>query len=225
MMWKVFIFAFLAVGVLGDIEIPNDKREQLKQILTEQCKKAGAEDKVPDVETAGRNFIECVKGLFDINQIKNEIEAAKPVGALDEVFKKYCAKSPQLNGCIDALFDGVTPCVPTENRGHIATAKNSTRQLIDFICYKDGDRIALFIAEGGPECMGQSTESVKQCFAKVQENKDEIKNYSDEEKCAKFDEVSTCVGDRSGEVFHPTPGIMAESLFRFIRKGLPCTPK
>ena len=35
-----------------------------------------------------RSFFDCVKGLFDADTLKKEIEDAKPNGALDEVFKK-----------------------------------------------------------------------------------------------------------------------------------------
>ncbi|KAG6439695.1 hypothetical protein O3G_MSEX000998 [Manduca sexta] len=57
-------------------------------MLAAQCRKMGAEDKVKDVESSVRNFVECLRGIVDPQAIKKEIEEAKPKGELDEVFKK-----------------------------------------------------------------------------------------------------------------------------------------
>ena len=57
-------------------------------------------------------------------------------------FTRYCAKTPELKTCIYTLLDGVSPCLDPKAQEHMTLVKNGTNQLIDFVCYKDGDRIA-----------------------------------------------------------------------------------
>ncbi|KAL0891939.1 hypothetical protein ABMA27_015180 [Loxostege sticticalis] len=226
MMWKMVFVACLAVGVLADFELPDaDKQKMIKEVITAQCKKNGAEDKVADVENAGKTFVDCMKAQIDVSTIQKEIEEAKPNGALDEVFGKYCAKSPQLKGCFNALIDSVAPCLDANVRDQADSIKNGTAQLLDFVCYKDGDRIALFIAEGGPECFRDKAEKLRTCGENIKNSFTSIedaKKLSLAEKCGKFDELSTCVVKALEECETPTPGNMAESLLKYVRKGSPC---
>ncbi|XP_047020578.1 27 kDa hemolymph protein-like [Helicoverpa zea] len=226
MMLRTIVFAFLAVAVLAEeFNLPEDKAAQLRAMLVQQCKKNNAEDKVDQVENVGKSFVNCVKSLFDMETLKKEIEEAKPNGALDEVFKKYCAKTPELKSCIYNLLDGVSPCLDGNMRDQINSAKNGTDQFIDFICYKDGDRIALFIAEGGPQCFQSKANEIRTCAENIKEgfkSVDEVKSLTLAQKCAKFDELSSCVVNKLEGCETPTPANMAESLFRFVRKGSPC---
>ncbi|CAG9784888.1 unnamed protein product [Diatraea saccharalis] len=212
-------------GVIAELEVSEDQRQTIKNAIREQCKKNGAENKVEEIENAGKNFVDCVKGLIDIETVKQEIEEAKPKGALDEVFGKYCAKSPQFKTCIHTIVDTVAPCLETKIQEHVETIKNGTDQLIDFVCFKDGDRIALFIAEGGPECFQQKANDIKACGEKLRDslpNVEAAKKLSLTERCGKFDELTTCIVNELEKCSNPTPGNMAESLFRFVRNGTPC---
>ncbi|CAB3243053.1 unnamed protein product [Arctia plantaginis] len=226
MLMKTIIFAILAVGALAqEFTLQRLPSIELKNMLTTQCQKNGAEDKVDEVENSGKAFVECVKGLIDVDTLKREIEEARPNGALDEVFKKYCAKTPQLKSCIHNLLDGVTPCVDTEAKGHITEAKNATDLLIDFVCYKDGDRIALFIAEGGPQCFQSKVNEIKTCGDTLKNSVssvEEAKNLTIEQRCAKYDELVTCVVGKLETCDTPTPSNMFESLAKYVRNSTPC---
>ncbi|XP_022816089.1 27 kDa hemolymph protein-like [Spodoptera litura] len=226
MMLKAIVFATLAVAVLGDdFSLGEDKRVQMREILREYCKKNNAEDKFEDVQNAGKVFIDCLKGLVNVETLQNEIEEAKPNGALDEVFKKYCAKTPQLKTCIQNLFDGMSPCLSNEAREKLPVAMNGTTQLIDFVCYKDGDRIALFIAEGGPQCFQSKANDIRECGAKIKESFPSIeaaKSLGLAGTCGKWDEVTSCIVNKLETCETPTPGNMAESLFNFVRRATPC---
>ncbi|XP_046960158.1 27 kDa hemolymph protein-like [Vanessa cardui] len=228
MIWKTVLLALFAVGVLAEYKVTEEHRQQMKAGLTAFCRGNGAEDKVDEVEAKVTSFVECVKALIDVETIKKEVEEAKPNGALDEVFKKYCEKSPQLKTCIHTLTNGLSPCMGAALRDHIGMANNGSDQLIDFVCHKDGDRIALFIAEGGPECIQEKVNEVRECFMKVKENiqnVEEFKKMTLVEKCTKYDEFSACAVKALEGCSTPTPGNMAESLFRFVRKGTPCAKK
>ncbi|XP_047986346.1 27 kDa hemolymph protein-like [Leguminivora glycinivorella] len=227
MLRYVFVVV-LAVGVLGEYQVTEEHKQQVKNAIEEVCKKANAEDKATEVQNAINAFSDCLKGLFNVDQIKAEIEEAKPNGALDEVFKKYCAKSSQLKTCINTAITGVTPCVPTEYRVHLPAATNTTDQLIDFVCYKDGDRIALFIAEKGPECFTEKLNDMKACAETLKDSVGSVeaaKALSTEEKCKKLDALSACVVTKLEACENPTPANMVESLYKFIKKASPCNTK
>ncbi|XP_072940810.1 27 kDa hemolymph protein-like [Epargyreus clarus] len=225
MIWKTVFVAIFAMGVLAEYQVTDEQRNQVKEMIKQACTKNGAADKVGEVEEKIKGFVECVKSLFDAEVVKKEIEDAKPNGSLDEVFKKYCAKSPQLKTCIHSLTSGVTPCLDSSVREHIGAADNATDQLIDFICYKDGDRIALFIAEGGPECFQEKANSIRECGMKFKESVGSVENaksLSSQEQCKLFDELTSCVVNALEGCSTPTPANMAESLFRYVRNGTPC---
>uniref|UniRef100_A0AAU6PAU0 Venom peptide n=1 Tax=Comana monomorpha TaxID=1555636 RepID=A0AAU6PAU0_9NEOP len=225
MIWKTLFVAFFATVVLAEYQIPEDRRQQIRSTITEHCKKNGAEDKVEQVENAGKNFVECIKGLIDPQTIQNEIAAARPKGELDVVFKKYCDKSSQFKGCFHSLVSGIEPCMEQRVRDHIGEANSAVDQLIDFVCFKDGDRIALFIAEGGPECFGQKSAAIRDCAENITKSVHSVeaaKALSINEQCGKFDELTTCIVSSLEQCSSPTPANMMDSLFRYIRKDSPC---
>ncbi|CAH2235097.1 27 kDa hemolymph protein-like [Pararge aegeria] len=224
MFWKAILITTLAIGALAEFQINETQRNQMKEYITAYCKKNGAEDKVDEVMTSITNFSECVMGIFNVETLKTEIENAKPNGALDEVFKKYCAKSPQLKTCIHSMTSGVAPCLDSNIRDEIGFADNATDRLIDFVCNRDGEMIALFIAKGGPECFQEKFNDIRECASKIKDikNVDEAKKLTLNEQCAKYDEFSTCVVNVLETCSTPTPGNMAESLFRFLRRSTPC---
>ncbi|CAG9560667.1 unnamed protein product [Danaus chrysippus] len=225
--WKLkrFLNINLIVGVLAEYKVTDEQREHVKEMIKNVCKKNNAEDKVDEVVNKIKQFVDCLMGLFDFNTVRQEIEAAKPKGALDEVFKKYCEKSPQLKTCIHDVTAAVSPCLDQSQRERIPYADSATDQLIDFVCYKDGDRIAMFIAEGGPECFRDKASAIESCTTGIKSilsNFDEAKKLKLADQCKKVDELTSCVVKALEECDTPTPGNMAESLFRYIRKDSPC---
>ncbi|KAK6637628.1 hypothetical protein RUM44_008050 [Polyplax serrata] len=175
---------------------------------------------------------ECIKGLVDINQLQEEMEKAKPTGDLDSVFKKYCKKTPEFKGCVSTFTDSLKPCLEEEEKQGMATVLNVTEQLAEFICYKEGDRIALFIAEGGPECLESSKDDVWKCvetvFKKHIPNTEEV-TINDiplllfkAEQCKDFHNLQTCVVKQLEKCKEPTPANIIDSLFNFVKKATPC---
>lgn len=62
------------------------------------------------------------------------------------------------------LTTTVEPCLePKEIEGQNTFVKIFTN-LLNFVCYKDGDQIALFIAEKGPECFEDKKDYLLDCF-------------------------------------------------------------
>jgi hypothetical protein len=56
--------------------------------------------------------------------------------------KRYCAKTPSFKKCFVEVTDAVKPCFAEKERANLKTVYNVTEQLAEFICYKEGDRIA-----------------------------------------------------------------------------------
>lgn len=56
------------------------------------------------------------------------------------------------------------PCLePKEIEGKRTFVK-IFKNLLNFVCYKDGDQIALFIAEKGPECFNERKDDIITCI-------------------------------------------------------------
>ncbi|XP_026333247.1 27 kDa glycoprotein-like [Hyposmocoma kahamanoa] len=227
MIWKTLFIALLAVGAYAEVQIPNDQA-QYDTMLSNYCTKNGASEHLQDVKAAITAFGDCLKGLIDIETITDEIKKAMPNGELDEVFKKYCEKTPQLKNCLYTMLEGVKPCMDSAIRSHIGDIKNGTSQLLEFICYKDGDRIALFYAEGGPACLQSKIAELRDCGQKLKDSVstvEEAKAMSLDTQCHKYDELTSCMVTELEKCDTPTPGNMAESLFKYIRNTSPCPKK
>lgn len=62
------------------------------------------------------------------------------------------------------LTTAVEPCLDAQEIGHKQTFVNIFTNLLNFVCHKDGDQIALFIAEKGPECFNAKKDGLTRCF-------------------------------------------------------------
>lgn len=61
---------------------------------------------------------------------------------MDEVFGKYCKKVPEIMYCIKNVTEAAKPCFEDKEKESLKIGLNITESLINFMCYKDGDRIA-----------------------------------------------------------------------------------
>ncbi|CAG9132781.1 unnamed protein product [Plutella xylostella] len=212
-------------GVTAEYKLSDEQKNKFHDMVLAQCQKNKADGSAQQVEAAGNDFLKCFGDIIDPKTLRDEIEAAKPNGALDEVFKKYCAKSAQLKTCVHTLTGTISPCLDAGARQHLPLLDNGTDQLLDFVCYKDGDRIALFIAEQGPECIQAKMPAIRACVEPLLGNEAQaaqLETLTLNEQCAKADALFACVVKALEQCDTPTPANMAEALFRFVRKGSPC---
>lgn len=56
------------------------------------------------------------------------------------------------------------PCLEEKESDGVNTFVKIFTNLLNFVCYKDGDQIALFIAEKGPECFKEQKDGLIDCF-------------------------------------------------------------
>ena len=115
---------------------------EVQNLVEKKCEKNGGPTAF---DTAKKGIIDigtCLKSLVNATQLQMEMEAAKPTGDLDEVFKKYCQKTPILKQCVLDFTNSLEPCFEPLERANKPIVLNITNSLLDFICFKEGDRIA-----------------------------------------------------------------------------------
>lgn len=211
----------------------HDIKNKSTVIFKEKCEKNGGPEAFTNAENSFKGFTGCLESLVNTTVLQREIEDAKPTGQVDEVFKKYCAKTPQFKGCFRDMTEAAKPCFTPDERNNLKTVYNVSEQLAEFICFKEGDRIALFIAEGGPECIQEKGEEIQSCLNSTVGSNYNItpNNFSvdsipeisfGEKECKQMQNLQKCVVSSLETCSQPTSANIVESLFNFIRKATPC---
>lgn len=85
---------------------------------------------------------ECIEAQVNVTAVQEELEEAKKTGSMDEVFAKYCKKIPDVMSCVKKVNEAVKECLEDKEKDSLKILSNITESLLDFACFKDGDRIA-----------------------------------------------------------------------------------
>ncbi|GLH14228.1 27 kDa hemolymph protein [Gryllus bimaculatus] len=212
--------------------VPSE--EEAKELLKNKCERLGGAGAYERVETAQEDFKSCVMSLVNVTELQQEMEEAKPTGDLDTVFRKYCRKSPIFTDCINNFTATLDPCLEEREKESKKIVQNITESLLGFLCFKEGDRIALFIAEGGPECLQSKQEEIQHCANTT------VGKYMpategtggplsqipllvlDEKECQSIQQFQECMVSSLEKCSEPTPANIVESLFNFVVKMTPC---
>ncbi|XP_023940490.2 27 kDa glycoprotein [Bicyclus anynana] len=219
-------------GKLDENQVTEMKNKTV-EVFKKKCEENAGAGAYQKAEKAFLEFSTCLKSLVDYEKLSQEIEDAKPNGKVDEVFKEYCHKTPQFKGCFNNITETVKPCFSAEEQKHLKTVHNITEQLAEFVCFKEGDRIALFISENGPQCIQEKQAEIEKCLNSTIDTKMQFdaKNMSldnlptikfDEEQCNKLGELQICIVSALETCSAPTSANIVESLFKFARKATPC---
>lgn len=192
--------------------------------IKQRCDQRGGEGTYDKIVETREKFVTCMQGLMDADTIKAEIEEAKKTGSMDEVFGKYCNKRPKIQSCLDMVTDKVKLCLDDNEKDALNITLDIVRQLGDFICFKDGDRIAMFVAEGGVECLKDHVEGIKNCVnSTLNINPSETNSIPnlliDKKKCDDLGKVQACVVEELEKCKDSTPANIVDALFRFIKKS------
>ncbi|XP_030378715.1 27 kDa hemolymph protein-like [Scaptodrosophila lebanonensis] len=223
----------------------NFTLDDAKRLVLQKCRKAheggdGSQRAAGDfnetattvrLETAVHRLMDCAKDLVNVTKLLEEIEEAKPRGDLDEVFEKYCANLPRAKSCVHDFNDALLPCMTSAERAQNTVMVSIVDQLLNFICMKNGDHIALFIAEAGPECLMQNKEHIGQCINST------YAGYMPKElsaavelpelllgprQCLDLRDLERCVVRHVEQCSNITPANIVESIFRFVLKQSKC---
>ncbi|XP_018394256.1 PREDICTED: 27 kDa glycoprotein-like [Cyphomyrmex costatus] len=231
-------------NVVGD-RIPELKNlntsalpiEEAKNLFKEKCTKNGGPDAFDNVERAQVKMGQCVQSLINITALTAEMEKYKPTGDLDIVFKNYCNKRNTLRACVSNFTNTLEHCLGEKEKENKKIVLNITDSLLEFICYKEGDRIALFISAGGPECFESKQQEIQDCANKTFSSyvpKTDSTNNSlmgleslpslnfGTKECSDMDKLQTCVVAELEKCPDPTPANIMDSIFNFIKRVTPC---
>lgn len=84
----------------------------------------------------------CLEGKIDLDKVKEELDEAKKTGSMDEVFAKYCNKRNEYKECILKSINVTKECLEPIEIQALDTVIEIAKEVGDFACYRDGDRLA-----------------------------------------------------------------------------------
>ncbi|XP_070503976.1 27 kDa glycoprotein-like [Chironomus tepperi] len=219
---------------LKDLDV-GEGIKQASDIFKQKCiENSGSDAAFEEASQALSTLMECVQNIIDFGNIQQEIEEAKPNGNLDTVFNKYCNKRNDGVACVDKFTSSIDPCLTQEEKNQKTVFINITKSLLEFVCHENGNQIALFIAEEGPECFESKRDNLISCFNKTMGKyfKDEVPTLENlptlvikDENCVDMDNLEECVVFELEQCKESTPANLVEALFRFVRKETPCGKK
>ncbi|XP_032680817.1 27 kDa hemolymph protein-like [Odontomachus brunneus] len=209
--------------------------EEAKNLFKEKCTRNGGADAFDNVHDAQVKVEQCLKSLINVTELQAEMELHKPNGDLDLVFKKYCNKRSILRACVSNFTEVLEQCLDEKERENKKIVMNITDSMLEFICFKEGDRIALFIAAGGPECFQAKQQAVQDCANKTLSGYipksdpsgliglESLPRLNFESKeCTDMNNLQACVVKELETCTDPTPANIVDSIFNFVKKVTPC---
>ncbi|KAL9883840.1 27 kDa hemolymph protein [Glossina fuscipes fuscipes] len=214
----------------------NFSMENAKDMVKDKCIKELGQEKgtkaYQEIESATLSLGECITGIFNYSAMQEEIAEASPKGELDVVFNKYCAKQPDLVICMENFNQKLVPCLDKDERESQDVFMRMVHKLLEFVCHKGGDQIALFIAEKGPECLQANRDAIQNCFNNTfasyvpTEGLETVKSLPklvlNAEQCEDIYRLETCIVQKLETCEEITPANIIESLFRFMKNETIC---
>ncbi|XP_063702693.1 27 kDa hemolymph protein-like [Culicoides brevitarsis] len=207
--------------------------EETTKILKEKCiKVSGSDAAYEEAAQGGMKLNECITGLVDVSVLQEEIEKATPTGDLDTVFNKYCRKRDTAIACVTNFTETIDPCLEPQERENKKIMIDIFTSLVNFVCHKDGDQIALFISEKGPECFKEKQGEVLDCVnstfkgympAETPQTIDDLPILTfGEKECSDMSKLQKCVVHVLEDCQESTPANLVDAMFRFVRNKTPC---
>jgi len=206
------------------------KKEEVEKKLREKCEKNGGVGAYDDIINSVDSIKTCFEKQVNTTVLMEELEEAKKDGSMDEVFGKYCKERSTMMDCVKDVTKKVEKCLEPSEKDNMKIVMNVTESLAEFMCYKDGDRLAMFVAEGGFECVDEHKEGLQACANKTFSNKIpndlSINNLPlftiGETECADMLNLQQCAVTELEKCKDNTPANLVEALFKFIRRATPC---
>nr|XP_023012517.1 27 kDa hemolymph glycoprotein-like [Leptinotarsa decemlineata] len=206
--------------------------QDVEKVLRDKCAKKGAPDAVDLMKEEQINAKLCVEAYVNVTAVQEQLEEAKKTGSMDEVFAKYCKLWPEIYSCFDNATLLARKCMDEREEKSFNKSLEILKELKEFSCFKDGDRLAMFVAEGGIECIGERREGVQECFNKTLggrlPNSDDLSASSlpvflfSDEDCEDFDEIRHCINTELEKCSESTPANIVDAFLKFVKKQMPC---
>jgi hypothetical protein len=210
-------------------QLPTE--EDVDRLVKEKCEKNGGGEEAFNALKGQKDELRaCLEAHLNATVIQEEIEKSKKTGSMDEVFGKYCKKYPEIYACVEKVTDKMKLCLDPAEQETMNKTLKIVGELKEFICFKDGDRIAMFIAEGGVECLESRKDELQVCVNQTVGSRiptDMSVNslpaflFTDRE-CNDFDTIRTCFNDELEKCKDSTPANIVDAFFKFLKKHMPC---
>ncbi|XP_060527628.1 27 kDa hemolymph protein-like isoform X2 [Cylas formicarius] len=203
--------------------------------IKQKCNKHGKDDSYERLTEAIEKTMTCIDEIVHFESVNAEFEKARKTGSLDELFGKYCTRRPEFRKCLSMTTDVAEECLLQNERESLSDMGKWVEQITEFACFKNGDRIAMFVAEGGIDCLISRTRDILNCindtlkFGEVHFDTTDIDipNMSiNKEKCRDFTKIQECiVQDLEKNCIKHTSANMVDSLLEFIKRNACNSPK
>ncbi|KAJ3643495.1 hypothetical protein Zmor_026203 [Zophobas morio] len=207
----------------------EEKVVEIETFITDKCANNGANVTFSSLMSMAFELKDCIETYFNVTKVQQELEKAKINGSLDEVTMRYCMRYPQIYECLKNASDVVQPCL---NSTEQELVKNSLKLMVylkKYICFKDGTRIAMFIAAGGLECMDLQKEQLQECIGNVTGHSIEslgamlqlVSSHS-EKGCESLMKIRSCFYHELNMCEETIPANIVEATFKFFKKEFSC---
>ncbi|KAF5269704.1 hypothetical protein FQA39_LY08627 [Lamprigera yunnana] len=231
---------------LKNLNNTSPSLEEIINLAQEKCKKNGREDSFTNLMVAycrlfNFKFIEllqlakddiqqCLESNFNMTKIQLELEEKRKVGSMEEVFGKYCKKRFVIESCLKNLTNAIELCLEDVEKPSLRLLVNITQNFIDFGCFKDGDRIAMFLAEGGLECMKYKSQQLQECANATFRHRIPTKLslatlpllVINSDGCQDYVNLQSCVVKVLETCNDHTSANLVDAIFKYVRRSTPC---
>ncbi|CAK1552881.1 unnamed protein product [Leptosia nina] len=226
MLTKLLLVAMLAVGSFANMyKLKEEDKERFRTAIGNTCEDNGAGDKKEQAVAALEPFFVCFHDIVDVVAVELEIKAAKSADTLNNVFKKYCDKAPELKGCVSSFFDAVYPCLPASSRDHLAADKEATGNFGDYLCNDNAKNLVSYITDGSRDCFNERDGYIGECVNKLREGIDveeEQKHLSVKAFCNRLVSFSTCAAQNMELCTSPTHNKLMDEFNKYLSNSTPC---
>lgn len=201
----------------------------------ERC--GDADGSIPLFQDRADVFKTCFEEQANISMLTIDVLEGFTTGKLAGVTKKYCSKVKNLEACIDDFAHSVEHCFESGRQKDLWTTAKMAKAALNFVCYKDGERILIFVRDDGIECYEHKRDDIYKC---VNETKPEdftnitapgeigfIASLSyDDKMCTHLNKMSKCLYNVTAQcTSNRTPSLIVEALTKTILKHTPCWQK
>jgi len=217
------------VNELEDIEEDFEFNHYTQQWL-ETCEMNNGTQASEDIETALSTLTQCVTSRINIFDIAEKIKEATPKGDLDEVFTSYCNLIPEVKDCRAPMISALQVCLSDQGDEDLETIDSAIDGALDFMCFKGGERIAIFLAENGTECVTANSERIASCLNDSMPQIESLlqdlmvlnQSLFDSNNCWLETRIKECVIDNLQTCSDPTPANVIEGLIDSMIYRTPC---
>uniref|UniRef100_A0A1B0B9B6 Uncharacterized protein n=1 Tax=Glossina palpalis gambiensis TaxID=67801 RepID=A0A1B0B9B6_9MUSC len=173
-----------------------------------------------NIEKESEKLKTCLNGYLNFTKLQTELSNGDSRNNLKPVFSEYCRKKVDLTKCIENFSKELTPCLDKNDRELQKDSMRMIGKLFQFLCLNNGNQIALFITNGGPECVERHYKDIDKCI------KPHIKEFDRPpftiKKCKNVNDMEKCILNKLNTCPNKTAANIVQGLFRHMKKDTMC---